>query len=197
VGFDQPRTIMRNGFAGDIAVPMWASFMKTATRNHKPQYFRAPAGISTATVCRLSGKLAADGCQDVEVVDARGNTTRRSMAYTEYFARNTAPDESCDLHQRRNFFGTVASIFREDGEASRPRADDAAVVHSAPAGTVPAATAGQTASTAPVVTAVPEEEAPRKKRGFWSRVFGIGRDNDDDKDRRDNKNQRNKDDEDR
>ena len=36
VGYDQPRTIMRNGFAGDVAVPMWAKYMKAATRGDKP-----------------------------------------------------------------------------------------------------------------------------------------------------------------
>ncbi len=29
VGFDQPRAILPNGFAADIAVPLWTSFMKT------------------------------------------------------------------------------------------------------------------------------------------------------------------------
>ena len=32
IGFDQPKTIIRNGYAGEIAVPLWASFMKVATR---------------------------------------------------------------------------------------------------------------------------------------------------------------------
>src|SRR5439155_15014060 len=36
VGFDQPRTILPNGFAADIAVPMWAEFMKAATQNDSP-----------------------------------------------------------------------------------------------------------------------------------------------------------------
>ena len=31
VGFDQPHTILPNGFAGDVAVPIWASFMKGYT----------------------------------------------------------------------------------------------------------------------------------------------------------------------
>ena len=29
VGFDTPRTIVKNGFAGQLAVPMWTSFMKS------------------------------------------------------------------------------------------------------------------------------------------------------------------------
>src|SRR4029077_14085548 len=67
VGFDQPQTILPNGFAADIAVPMWASFMKADTSHDKPAWFPVPAGVTTASVCRLSGKLATDGCQHVEV----------------------------------------------------------------------------------------------------------------------------------
>src|SRR3954470_22075743 len=67
VGFDEPRTILPNGFAADVAVPVWAKFMKVATRDDKPEWINAPPGVTTANVCRLSGLLASDGCQDVEV----------------------------------------------------------------------------------------------------------------------------------
>ena len=175
VGFDQPHTIVRNGFAGDVAVPIWASFMKTATKGEKPQYFKAPAGVTTASVCRLSGKLAGDGCDDVEVVDERGGLTHRSMVYTEYFAKDTVPVEVCDLHRRRSFFGAVASIFHEGGEGGAPaRVEDTGVP-----------TAGASASAAPPASVVDTAtvtpaEPPKKKRGFWSKVFGIGRDDESD-----------------
>ena len=50
VGFDQPRTILPNGFAGDVAVPLWANVheggdRRTTSRNGS----RAPAGVTTAT----------------------------------------------------------------------------------------------------------------------------------------------------
>jgi penicillin-binding protein 1A len=174
VGFDQPHTIMRNGFAGDIAVPMWASFMKTATEGDKPQYFKPPSGVTTASVCRLSGKLANDACQDVEVADDHGSLTRRSMVYTEYFAKDTVPDQVCDLHSRRNFFGTVASVFHGGGEGTAPaRAEDTGLPPAT--GPATASTSGQ-ASVVDPASAVPE--APKKKRGFWSRLFGIGGDAD-------------------
>ena len=35
VGFDQPKTIIRNGYAGEIAVPLWAGFMKVATQGRQ------------------------------------------------------------------------------------------------------------------------------------------------------------------
>jgi membrane peptidoglycan carboxypeptidase len=175
VGFDQPRTIVRNGFAGDVAVPIWASFMKTATKGEKPQYFKAPAGVTTASVCRLSGKLANEGCEDVEVVDERGGLTHRSMVYTEYFAKDTVPVEVCDLHRRRGFFGAVASIFREGGEGGAPaRVEDTGV----PPASTSTSTAGQPSSVD--TSTVTPPEPPKKKRGFWSKVFGIGRDDDSD-----------------
>src|SRR5206468_129993 len=95
VGFDQPRTILPNGFAADIAVPAWAAFMKAATKDDKPEWFTPPPGITTANVCRLSGKLAGEGCQDVDVVARDGTLERRSTIYTEHFVRGTEPNMAC------------------------------------------------------------------------------------------------------
>jgi penicillin-binding protein 1A len=36
IGFDKPQTIIARGFAGELAVPMWARFMKQATAQDKP-----------------------------------------------------------------------------------------------------------------------------------------------------------------
>ena len=51
IGFDQPRTIIANGFAGDLAVPLWAHFMKAATAKDKPDWYRPPPGVVTSTIC--------------------------------------------------------------------------------------------------------------------------------------------------
>src|SRR6185436_4210072 len=112
VGFDQPRTILPNGFAADLAVPLWTSFMKEATTGAKPAWFKAPTGIIAVNVCRLSGKLASEACEGAEVIDEKGRLTRQSMIYTEYFAAGTVPTESCDLH-RRGIFSAIAGIFHE------------------------------------------------------------------------------------
>src|SRR4051812_11267345 len=98
VGFDQPHTILPNGFAADVAVPAWTRFMKAATLHDKPEWLTAPAGITSARVCRLSGLLATDGCDDVEVIGTNGKIERRSMIYTEYFAKGTEPTAFCDQH---------------------------------------------------------------------------------------------------
>ena len=113
VGFDQPHTILPNGFAADIAVPFWTAFMKVATANDKPEWFTPPYGVTTATVCRISGKLASEGCNHVEVVGKDGQIETRSMVYTEYFARGTEPTEHCDIHPADAGFGTVADVFPE------------------------------------------------------------------------------------
>ena len=62
IGLDQPRTIIRNGYAGEIAVPLWAGFMKVATKDDKPEWLTRPAGVIGTNVCRISGKLPAGGC---------------------------------------------------------------------------------------------------------------------------------------
>ena len=82
VGFDQPRTILPNGFAADVAVPLWAGFMKGATKGDRPEWLDAPPGITSARVCRLSGRLATEGCEKVEV-DENGQVDERSLVYTE------------------------------------------------------------------------------------------------------------------
>ncbi len=44
VGYDQPQTIRRNGYAAELAVPMWARFMKAATKGHKAEWVDRPRG---------------------------------------------------------------------------------------------------------------------------------------------------------
>ena len=44
VGYDQPQTIRRNGYAAELAVPMWARFMKAATKGQKAEWVDRPRG---------------------------------------------------------------------------------------------------------------------------------------------------------
>ena len=91
------------------------------------------------------------------------------MVYTEYFARGTVPDATCDLHRSRGIFGAIAAVFTGDSEApSRPHVEAVALPP------VPTTSAAQE----PAV-AGPSDEPPKKKRGFWSRVLGIGGGRDD------------------
>jgi membrane carboxypeptidase/penicillin-binding protein len=167
VGFDKPRTILPNAFAADVAVPFWATFMKAATSGDEPLWFKPPRGLTTARVCRISGKLATDDCEHAEVVDDDGQVRTESTVYTEYFVRGTEPQDTCDVHVSRGFFGTIAGLFSDGGHAATP-------AHPAP-GPVAEAAPPAVAAAPPASTPAPEVAPPApepQKRGFWSRVFG-------------------------
>ena len=167
IGYDQPKTIIGGGYASVLAVPLWGRFMATATRKDRPEWFSAPATITSATICRLSGKLATDACHDAVTADAAGNLTRGSQVYTEYFVEGTAPTESCPVH-RRILGGALSAIAALVGGPSRPQESSQAVSSQPAPVHVPEA-----AASTPKVEPPPE---PIRKRGFWSRVFGVGKD---------------------
>ncbi|MGB2716316.1 MAG: PBP1A family penicillin-binding protein [Vicinamibacterales bacterium] len=181
IGFDQPKTILRNGYAGELAVPLWASFMKTATRGDKPDQFERPANVTTINVCRVSGKLPNGGCDDVEVVNRDGLIERRSMIYTEYFVKGTQPTTLCPIHEPVSLLDRLAGVFGKDNHAPPVPATEVGLTVPAVAGTSspasPPPTARPSPKSAPPQASAPTEE-PKKKRGFWSRVFGIGKDKD-------------------
>jgi hypothetical protein len=106
-----------------------------------------------------------------------------SSVYTEYFVRGTQPDESCDLHANRSIFSRIAGWVggappaapvqeragdrRADADANEDRRAEAEVRdedRDEPGD---------------------DAEAPKKKkRGFWSRLFGRGDKNDEKKPKR-------------
>lgn len=169
VGFDQPRTIIAGGYAAEVAVPLWTSFMKTATKGDKAQWLSVPSGIVTAKVCSMSGKLATDGCEHADLIDENGHLIQRSLVYTEYFAQGTQPTSSCDIHASRGIFGKIATVFTGGGEKDAPPH-----VEETPLPPVVAAASAEGSIVDDTSHAAPEP--PKKKRGFWSRVFGGGRD---------------------
>jgi 1A family penicillin-binding protein len=160
VGFDQPRTILPNGFAADIAVPLWASYMKVATLGDPPSWFTPPAGVVGVNVCRLSGKLPTEGCEHADVIED-GDVSRRSMVYTEYFARGTEPTVLCDLHPTRGLVGTLASLFHHTDTPPPPRAEDVGLAPLASTRTVPTADVQQSS------------DAPKEKHHFWSAIVNV------------------------
>jgi penicillin-binding protein 1A len=187
VGFDQPLTILPGGFASEVAVPMWATFMKGATRGHRREWLRKPSTVVAVTVCRLSGNLPTEGCEHADVLLDNGEVSRQSMVYTEYFARDTAPTGSCVLHPTRGIVGTIASWFTSNDRPAPPKLSETVPPAAAPAEAPP-----------PEVVAAAEEAKPAepKRRGFWSRLFGIGRD-DRDRQPRDDRDRQPRDDRDR
>jgi penicillin-binding protein 1A len=174
IGFDQPATIISNGYAGELAVPVWASFMKVATKNDKPDWFERPSNVVAVNVCRVSGKLPNGGCDHVEVVNRDGGLENRSMVYTEFFVKGTQPTELCPLHPSPSFMDRIAGAFGA-GDSPKP-------VHAEDTGLPPTQTGTTGLHQPPAPAEVhqepppqePTSEAPQKKRGFWARIFGKG-----------------------
>ena len=73
IGFDQPTTIIANGYAGELAVPVWASFMKTATKGNKPDWIARPSNVVGVNVCRVSGEAAERGLHERRGDEPRGH----------------------------------------------------------------------------------------------------------------------------
>lgn len=69
---------------------IWKAVMSRVHENLEYKDFTMPSDITSATVCKKSGKLAVEGLCDS---DPRG-----SMVETEYFATGTVPTEVCDHH---------------------------------------------------------------------------------------------------
>jgi len=170
VGFDQPQTIVPNGYAADLAVPIWGSFMKTATAGNPPDWLERPDNVIGVTVCRVSGKLPNAGCGSVTNVNDDGSIETKSMIYTDYFVKGTQPTTMCPLH---------ASTTVIAGDAGSVQLPDIAR-HGVPASI---GTTGAVLDPPSFPGAVQPGDAgkgkdkpdtEKKKRGFWGRLFGKG-----------------------
>ena len=147
VGFDQPQTILPNGFAAEVAVPLWASVHEGGDGRRQARVVYAACGRDRARVCRLSGKLATEGCDDT---------------YVEYFARGTEPAAYCDVHLTHGLLGRLAGLFSERDKPTPPRVVNVV--------SPPAAPATESVVQADPIAPLPPE--PPKKRGFWARILG-------------------------
>ena len=113
-GLDRPAPIMREGFAGTVAVPAWARFMTAATQGSKPEWYRMPSDVEKVAICRLSGMRAGPRCNeahddpaphDAAVIDAGSVPVVAVPAdpdepavYEDLFPVGSMPSEICQLH---------------------------------------------------------------------------------------------------
>ena len=158
VGFDRPTTIVSNGYAADLAVPIWGGFMKTATKDDKPEWFEKPAGVVGVNVCRASGQLPNYGCATVQALDDEGFLVTKSQVYTDYFVKGTQPTTICQLHG--------GGILADAAPGIPGSIATTGVAPPSPPGVPPVVTDG----TLPPPT--PDASEAAKKKGFWRRVFG-------------------------
>jgi 1A family penicillin-binding protein len=99
-GFDEPRTIVPGGYATGLVVPIWARFMREATKGHPNTWVTRPANIVSAQVCVRSGLRPTGGCQ-LATVTPEGEIVEHVA--TDYFRAGTEPEEYCPLHGGRGF----------------------------------------------------------------------------------------------
>jgi penicillin-binding protein 1A len=96
VGFDQPRTISRDGYGSRYALPIWADFMRRASRRRPPQEFEPAAGLREEQLCSVSYLRPVEGCP----------------VYSEYLKEgDDTPGRLCTIHQ-----GTIKQRVRRTVE---------------------------------------------------------------------------------
>ena len=170
VGYDQPRTIIREGYAATLAVPLWGRFMSAATKGDAHDHFKAPRTVTSATICRISGRLATDACRGAPAIDRDGEVVGGRMVYTEYFVRGSEPGDYCPFH---TFVASPQMVtVSSPPQVPRPAATAAAAV------AVPIATAGVVPAAAAAAPDPPLETTATEpaRRGFWGRFFRRGND---------------------
>ena len=118
------KTIVANGYAAELAVPIWAAFMKMATKGDKPDWFTRPTTSSRVNVCRAVGQAAERGLRRRRRRSTTTATSRRkSMIYTDYFVKGTQPTTMCPLHPGGVIAtaGDHARRRRRSRRSARPR----------------------------------------------------------------------------
>lgn len=148
------------------AAPIWGEFMKRAVA--LPQYsdtkeFVPPAGVTEVQIDKATNLLSDAACP--------GN------AYTAAFLDGTQPTDTCDHANgdQRNLFQKIFGM----GEKApvlppSPRAQQAVPQPAQPMTPAPNPAQGAVADNAQDPNA-----QPKKKKGFFSRLFGGGKKNDD------------------
>ena len=138
---------------GTTAAPIWAEFMKRAVK--LPQYsdtkeFKAPDGVVTAKLDKVTNRLATPSCPD---------------DYTVAFISGTEPKDTCEqgFGDHRGFF---TKIF---GLGAPPVAAPPATTN----GPAPATANGQPIPGGETAQGQASEQK-KKKRGFFSKLFGRG-----------------------
>jgi penicillin-binding protein 1B len=152
VGNDDYTDLKLSG--SSTAAPIWAEFMKRAVK--LPQYsdarnFPAPSGVVEVTLDKLTNRLATPTCpQD----------------YTVAFIAGTEPKETCDqaFTDHRGVFTKILGL------GSPPVAPPPATTN----GIVAAASSPTPDPTPNAQPAASQQTPAKKKKGFFSKLFGRG-----------------------
>lgn len=175
MGLDERKTIIPNGYAADLAAPVWADFMKSATRTAKREWLARPPEVVSVEICALSGALASDACR------RSGDEHGKRVTYVEHFVRGTEPIDTCREHDLPAFFRLLSGVFghsdrdapattevrppieRFTGGGGGPNNEGAPHVTEAP--TMPER---EVAAGAEVM------EEPKSRKRFWRKLIRLG-----------------------
>ncbi len=142
------------------AAPIWAEFMKAAIK--LPQYsdtreFVPPAGVTVVTLDKATNLLADASCPN--------NT------YTAAFLEGTEPTDTCDHlnGDQRSIFQKLFGLGEKSTMPTLPAGSHPVVVSPQTVAVPQPGTPGAGQSPSP---AVAEDTEPKKKRGFFSKLFG-------------------------
>jgi penicillin-binding protein 1B len=160
VGNDDNSDIKIEG--AHAAAPIWADFMMKAVA--LPQYsdakdFVPPTGVVQVTLDKVTNLLADASCTD---------------NYTAFFLDGTQPKDTCD-----HSIGEQQKVFQQILQPGE-KPINSVTGPAAPASPLePASPPQQTANTNGAQGLAPQPEpAPKKKRGFFSRLFGSAKKDD-------------------
>jgi len=138
---------------GAAAAPIWAEFMKRAIK--VPQYadvtdFKAPQGVVTVQLDKVTNRLATPSCPE---------------DYTVAFIAGTEPKDTCEQASgdHRGFFTKILGLGPPAVAAPPPNTNGPV---SSEAGGPP----GQAPASGEAAQAQPPK--PKKKKGFFGRLFG-------------------------
>lgn len=109
-GFDNPKDGGSGVPGSGTVASRWGNIMNKIHKGLDSASFSKPTGIVTAKICKDSGMLATEECEQ----DPRG-----SRVYTEYYAKGTAPTKSCTTHVKLIICketGKIANEFCTDTE---------------------------------------------------------------------------------
>ena len=140
---------------GTTAAPIWAEFMKRAVK--VPQYsdtkaFSAPQGVVVEQIDKVTNMLATPACPET---------------YTVAFLAGTEPKQNCEQAFTDNR-GVFTKILGLGSPPVAPPPPDT----NGPVQTTTTAAGAQPTNEPPATPAA--EDQPKKKRGFWGRLFGKG-----------------------
>jgi len=102
IGYDDPQ---RMAYVRSYHKFIWRDIMEAAHEDLPYKDFVMPDGITSAAICKESGKLAVTGLCSA---DPRGSTIKN-----EYFAVGTVPTETCDVH-KEVLICTASGLFANE-----------------------------------------------------------------------------------